>query len=271
MRSFWIKYGRDVLFVGALVVTVLAYPYLLKLSCRECQEGWGAPYRMFTPLFSLFCLIRERRTIRASVGEPSVIGLLLLVPCLFLGWFGEQGEQLRFEIVGFLGTVLALVWTFYGVRTVRAVLFPVGMLVFCLYFAVWFLRGDRLSVLMGHVTVSLVRTCARVLGYFVFERGPLLTIPALGLTVDTAALEFGSVAFVPSLFFMAVYSYFVLPTNWLRLALAVLAVPFVVIGNTVLAFTGGYGASYLVLAVSVALAVPTGLLLRKAAVRCARS
>lgn len=264
MVSVIAKYGRSALFVGALAVTAVSYRTLLRYT-NDCE----LLYRLFVPLFSCFCLIRDRRAIRASVGEPSVVGLVLLVPCLVLGWLGEQGAQIRFEIVSLLCTVVTLVWAVYGVRTVRAVLFPVGFLVFYLCFGAWIMRGDRLSLAMGHVTAESVRLVAGAAGQFAFYRGPSLMIPGLGLAVDTAACWFGSVGLVPCLVMTAAYSYFAQPTNLRRLLLMPFVIPFVVVGNVALAFAGGRGGQYLVLAVCGALVVPTSRLVTKGARRCA--
>lgn len=263
---------RLALFAVALGVTILSYRHLLDLSFgRAFGRAWYLSYRLLVPLFSLFCLIHDRRAIRAAVGEPSAAGLLLLVPCLAVGWLGEQGMQIRFEILGFLGTLLALVWTFFGVRTARAVLFPVCYLVFFLYFAAWFTTGFALPRMMKALASALVQLTMEAVGFSVLRQGSLIVVPELRMSIDAMAGNFGAAAANSALVLVAAYSFFAQPTNMRRLLLVAAGIPLVVIGNVFCSCAGIVGNNVIVLAVCTPLTVGVSRLITEGAKRCARS
>ena len=53
-------------------------------------------YAWFVPPFSLYLLWRKRAAIRqaAREGAPSLSGVVLLLPCLFLEWIGRRDQWL---------------------------------------------------------------------------------------------------------------------------------------------------------------------------------
>ena len=262
---------RLLLFAVALGVTVLSYWGLLCSSCGHAWRwDWYSSYHLLVPLLSLCFLIRDRRAIRASVGAPSAFGLLLLVPCLVFGWLGEQGMQIRFEIVGCLGTLLGLVWAFFGVRTMQAVLFPVGYLIFFLCFSVWLEAGDKLTQAMKVATSELFASVMEGEGFVVCRQGARMSVPALRLTVDLSH-NFGTFALNSVLVMAGAISYFIQPTNLRRFLLVALNVPFVVVGNALFAWTSGLQAIVLTLAFCGILTAVASRLITKGAKRCARS
>ena len=266
------KFGRSVLFAVALAATAAGYWKLLRLSFGQALSVEDLLFlRLLVPLFSLFCLWHDRRAIRASVGEPSLAGLLLLVPCLAVGWLGGQGQQVRFEIVGCLGTLLTLVWAFFGFRTMRAVIFPVGYLVFFLHFAAWFSRGDLLQQAMRASAAELVCSVMEGLGFAVSRQGPLVDLPGLRLTIDTAVRDFGIVAADSAFLLSAAFAFFTQPTNLRRIILVALNVPFVVVGNALFVGVEGTAKAILVLAACGILTAVASRLVTKGAGLCARS
>ena len=101
-------------------------PMIFNDALEDMSYGW------YVPVFSLYVAWDERRRIADSVGEPSWLGFLLVVPFAFAGFLGARGTQIRLEIVGFVGLLLGLVWTMFGARTARQILFPALFLLFCL-------------------------------------------------------------------------------------------------------------------------------------------
>ena len=94
--------------VGLFAVSLLAmlWGYQLMLM-RHVPNVFNEPledmsYGWYIPLFSLYVLWQERRKIVESLGKPSVIGLLFVLPSLLVGFLGIRGLQVRFEILGFI-------------------------------------------------------------------------------------------------------------------------------------------------------------------------
>ena len=125
---------RTALFAASLLATLWGYRLLLLVHAPVVFSGVmeDLSYGWYVPLFSLYVLWRERRELVDSVGEPSAWGLLLALPFLFIGYLGVGGVQIRFEILGFVGLLVALTLAFFGKATARRALFPILFLLFCM-------------------------------------------------------------------------------------------------------------------------------------------
>ena len=88
-------------------------PTVFNGTMEDLSYGW------YVPVFSAYVLWKERKELQASLGEPSLLGLLLIVPFAFVGFLGARGSQLRLEIVGFVGMLASLVLAFFGAATAR--------------------------------------------------------------------------------------------------------------------------------------------------------
>ena len=244
---------------------------------EDLSYGW------YVPLFSLYVLWRERRKIAASVGEPTLAALPLLAVSLFLGFLGARGSQVRFEILGFVGMLVSLVWTFFGRKTAKQVLFPAVFLLFCMPLHSFL---DIVTIHLRQLAVAVAYFVMKGVGVEIVRQGTMLVSPTGSFASDVAEPCSG----LRSLFAMAAltagYAYFTQPT-WLRRgALFALSVPIAVAGNIVRIFTivaiaaacsadfatGFYHdySGYVVFLVAIALMVACGELVTKGAEKCRR-
>ena len=125
---------RVALFAASAMSMLWGFRLLLLVHAPDVFNGdmEDLSYGWYVPVFSLYVLWRERKELAESVGVPSLWGLALAIPSLLVGWLGAAGSQIRFEILGFVGTLLALVLAAFGRRTARQAMFPVLFLLFCL-------------------------------------------------------------------------------------------------------------------------------------------
>ena len=244
---------------------------------EDLSYGW------YVPLFSLYVLWRERREIAASVGEPTLAALPLLAVSLFVGFLGARGSQIRFEILGFVGMLISLAWTFFGRKTAKQVLFPALFLLFCMPLHSFL---DVVTIHLRQLAVAVAYFVMKGVGVEIVRQGTMLVSPSGSFAIDVAEPCSG----LRSLFAMAAltagYAYFTQPT-WLRRgALFALSVPIAVAGNIVRIFTivaiaatcsadfatGFYHdySGYVVFLVAIALMVACGELVTKGAEKCRR-
>ena len=277
---------RVVLFAVSLLAMLAGYHVLFLHHAPEVfsnvQEDMS--YGWYVPVFSLYVVWCERRKILDSIGEPSFPGLLLLVPFAFAGFLGVRGAQVRLEIVGFIGTLIGLVWAVFGRRTMRQTLFPLLFLLFCLPLHTYL---DLVTIHLRLLAVSVAHGVLQGCGVDVVREGTMLLSPSGAFSIDVAEPCSGMRSLFAMMALTAGYAYFTQPTWFRRGLLFALSIPIAIIGNVsrVLSIvfvaatcssgfaTGFYHdySGYVVFLVAVFLMVAAGGFIAKGAERCARS
>lgn len=277
---------RVVLFAASLLVMLFGYhllllrhaPSVFNDQMEDMSFGW------YVPVFSLYVIWSERRKIAESLGNPSLWGLLTILPFAFAGFLGARGTQVRLEIVGFVGMLLGLVWAMFGMKTMRQVLFPVLFLLFCLPLHTYL---DLVTIHLRMLAVSIGYGVLQGCGVDIVREGTMLVSPVGAFSIDVAEPCSGMRSLFAMMALTAGYAYFTQPT-WLRRGLLfALSIPIAVIGNvsrivSIVAIaatcssdfaTGFYHdySGYVVFLVAVFLMVAMGGLITKGAEKCARS
>ena len=276
--------------VGLFAVSLLAmlWGYQLMLM-RHVPDVFNEPledmsYGWYIPLFSLYVLWQERRKIVESLGKPSVIGLLFVLPSLLVGFLGIRGLQVRFEILGFIGLLFGLTWTFFGRRTVGSAIFPIGFLLFCMPLHSYL---DLVTIHLRLLAVSIAAGTLQGCGVEIVRQGTMLASPTGALAIDIAEPCSGLRSLFAMMALTAGYAYFTQPTWFRRGLLFALSIPIAILGNVSRIFsivivaatcsadfaTGFYHdySGYIVFLVAILLMVATGGLITKGAEKCAAS
>ena len=276
---------RVSLFAASLLAMLWGYQTLLLHHApdifRDPKEDMS--YGWYIPLFSLFVLWQEREAVRRSVGNPSWAGLLLVVPFGFLGFLGVRGTQVRLEIVGFVGVLVGLVWTFFGRATMRRTLFPTLYLLFCLPLHTYL---DLVTIHLRMFAVSLAYGILCGCGVDVVREGTMLSSASGSFAIDVAEPCSGIRSLFAMMALTAGYAHFTQPTLFRRGLLFALSIPIAIVGNAcrILSIavvaavcspgfaTGFYHdySGYVVFLVAILLMVATGGLIAKGAGRCVR-
>ena len=276
--------------VGLFAVSLLAMLWGYQLMwMRHVPDVFNEPledmsYGWYIPLFSLYVVWQERRKIVESLGKPSVVGLLFVLPSLFVGFLGIRGLQVRFEILGFMGLLFGLAWTFYGRRTAGSVLFPIGFLLFCMPLHSYL---DLVTIHLRLLAVSIASGTLQGCGVEIVRQGTMLASPTGAFAIDIAEPCSGLRSLFAMMALTAGYAYFTQPTWFRRGLLFALSIPIAILGNVSRIFsivivaatcsadfaTGFYHdySGYIVFLVAVLLMVATGGLITKGAEQCARS
>ena len=277
---------RTALFAASVLSMLWGYhllltghlPSVFNDAMEDMSYGW------YVPVFSLYVVWSERRKIAESVGNPSIWGILLIVPFAFAGFLGVRGTQVRLEIVGFVGMLIGIVWAVFGARTMRQILFPALFLLFCLPLHTYL---DLVTIHLRLLAVSVAHGVLQGCGVEIVREGTMLLSPTGAFSIDVADPCSGMRSLFAMMALTVGYSYFTQPT-WIRRGLLfALAIPIAVAGNVVRVIsivavaalcssdfaTGFYHdySGYVVFLVAVFLMVVTGGLITKGAGRCARS
>ena len=277
---------RVSLFAVSLLAMLWGYQLMLM---RHVPDVFNEPledmsYGWYIPLFSLYVLWQERRKIVESLGKPSVIGLLFVLPSLLVGFLGIRGLQVRFEILGFIGLLFGLTWTFFGRRTVGSAIFPIGFLLFCMPLHSYL---DLVTIHLRLLAVSIAAGTLQGCGVEIVRQGTMLASPTGAFAIDIAEPCSGLRSLFAMMALTAGYAYFTQPTWFRRGLLFALSIPIAILGNVSRIFsivivaatcsadfaTGFYHdySGYIVFLVAILLMVATGGLITKGAEKCAAS
>ena len=190
-------------------------------------------YAWFVPLFSIAVLWSERQRLRESLGAPGFGGVLLAIPCLALGIIGARGLQVRFELLAFVGLLVAVPWALFGRRMAKVVAFPVLCLLFCMPMASYL---SLFTVHLRLVASAVSEFIVSILGVDVIRQGNLISLPGVILddgpfAIDIANPCSGLRSIVALMAISVGYGYYTQPTWLRRVILSALSIPIAVIGN----------------------------------------
>ncbi len=282
------RFDQIRLLLFALAFASMLWGYRL-LIFKHAPEVFSEPiedmsYGWYVPLFSLYVLWRERRELQESFGAPSLVGLVFVLPFFFLGFLGARGGQMRFEVVGFAGLFLALVWSIFGRQTMKQALFPALFLLFCIPLHSFL---DIVTIHLRMLSVSIAYGFLQGLGVDVIREGTMLASSTGTYAIDIAEPCSGLRSLFAMLALTSGYAYFTQPTWCRRGLLVALAIPIAVLGNVIRIFTivavaascspdfatGFYHdySGFIVFFAAIALMVTVGGLITKGAEKCGGS
>jgi len=91
---------------------------------EDMAHGW------FIPIFTLVLFWLKRRELRDAAGAPSLCGVLLALPGVFLFMVGSLGDQLRFSHIAAIWLLWCALYAAWGRALARLASFPVAFLLF---------------------------------------------------------------------------------------------------------------------------------------------
>ena len=191
-------------------------------------------YAWFVPLFSIWVLWSERKRFAASVATPDKRAFLLAIPCLLLGFLGSRGLQVRFELLAFIGLLIATPWAFFGRAAAARVAFPALCLLFCMPLA------SYLSILTVHLRLFASATAGAILSALFTDAiregnmiglATVLTPEGTPFAIDVANPCSGLRSIFALMAITVGYGYWTQPTWARRAALFACSVPIAIVGN----------------------------------------
>ncbi len=235
--------ARRTLWVQATILAVLIgflYHDVLLLLVRDWIHDDNYSHGFFVPLFSAYLLWLRRKRLSAMPAVPSWQGLLIIVGALATLIVGALGAELFLSRSSLLLLLAGLIIYFLGWGWFRVVLFPWAFL---------FLMIPIPQIIFNQITLPLQFLASRLgswllalLGVPVLREGNVIHLPVMDLEVVEACSGIRSLVSLVTL--ATIYGYFLEPRIWLRIFLALAAVPIAVVANGLRVMGTGLLAQY---------------------------
>jgi exosortase len=217
---------------GVTLLLLLGWLYASILARLVLQ--WIGPNRdpnfehgIFVPLFALFVLWQDRKKLQEIDPEPSWTGLPLLILGLCMLALGVLGAELFFSRTSLLVMLAGLIILFQGWNFFRAVLFPWAVLILMIPIPNLLLQQVTfpLQLLASKLATGLLET----VGVPVLRQGNVIVLASLPLDVAEACSGIRSLLTLLTL--AIIYGYMLEKRLWVRVLLAVSAIPIAVAAN----------------------------------------
>jgi exosortase len=221
-RESWWQAAVVFLLIGWLYSSILFH------LAKQWSNDPNFSHGFFVPAFSLFVLWQDRDRLAREPRDPSSWGLLIVVFALVVLVAGVLGAELFLSRVSLLLLIAGLVIFLRGWHWFRAVLFPWAFL---------FLMIPIPEIVFSQITFPLQILASKVaalllplLGVPVLREGNVINLPAMPLEVVEACSGIRSLLSLVTL--AIIYGYFVETRTWVRVVLALAAIPIAVAANS---------------------------------------
>jgi exosortase len=220
-RLEWLPFA-----VIGLLLCVLYYRVAIKLV----YDWYTLPdysHGFLVPLFAAFLVWDKRKTLSNTPIKQTWAGLALIVFAIAVLVLGVYGVELFTARISFVMLLTGLVWTFFGWAMVRALQFPLLVLILAIPFP---------AIVFNQITFPLQLLASRIasdilpmLGVPTLHEGNIIELPVMKLEVAEACSGIRSLM---SLFTLAIfYGYFLERRTSRRVVLALASIPIAVTAN----------------------------------------
>jgi len=221
-----------------LLLTAWLYtPIMIRLFLQWVGRHHDPNFQhgIFVPIFAAFVIWQDRERLRAIPSSPSWAGLVLVVLGMITLIVGDLGVENFLSRVSLLILLAGLIILFQGWAFFRAVLFPWAFLI--LMIPIPNLIIQKVNFPLQLVASRLATNLLQLVGVPVFREGNLIQLAAMPLDVAEACSGIRSLLSLVTL--SIIYGYLLETRVWVRVALAVLAVPIAVVANSFRIFGTG--------------------------------
>jgi exosortase len=225
--------------LGALLL-LIAWLYASILARLALQ--WVGPHSdpnfqhgIFVPIFALFVLWQDRKKLKAITSAPSWTGLPLVVLSLLVLVLGVRGADIFLPRVSLLILLAGLIILFRGWTFFRAVLFPWAFLILMIPIPALIL--NRVTFPLQLLAAKLSTSLLELVGVAVHREGNIIWLASGPLDVAEACSGIRSLLTLVTL--AIIYGYLMETRKWVRVVLALSAVPIAVAANSFRVFVTG--------------------------------
>ena len=189
------------------------------------DENMG--HGFFVPVLAGYIAWQRRDVLLAIPRKPNGWGLFLVVFAALEALAATLGAELFTARLGFVIALFGVVLYLGGTRWVKALLFPLLLLVFmipipAIIYAALTLKLQMLASQLGEMFISAA-------GIPVLRAGNTLTLPSQ--TLDIAEACSGIRSLLSLAFLSLVYTYFADKRVWMRWALLGMTIPIAIVAN----------------------------------------
>ena len=215
---------------GAALLLLLVWLYadiVARLSTQWINDK-NFQHGIFVPAFAAFVIWKNWKTLRSMQLNPSWTGLPLIAGGLLLLMLGTFGAELFLARVSLLLLLAGLIILFHGWPLFRAVLFPWAFLILMIPIPVIVLQ--KVTFPLQLLASKLASTVLPWLGVVVHREGNVIELATMKLEVVAACSGIRSLLSLLTL--AIIYGYLMEDRVWVRVVLAIAAVPIAVVANS---------------------------------------
>lgn len=214
---------------GTVLLALLAWLYgsILTRLFLQWNHDPNFSHGFFVPLFVLFVLWQDRKNLAPIDPAPSWSGLGIIVIGLLMLILGVLGAELFFSRTSLMVLLAGLIVLFQGWTFFRAVLFPWACLILMIPIPSLILQKVTfpLQLLASKLSSDFLPIC----GVPVLREGNVIVLPSMPIEVAEACSGIRSLLSLVTL--AIIYGYLMDKRPWVRVLLAVSAVPIAVTAN----------------------------------------
>jgi exosortase len=220
-RLNWLPFG-----IIAILLCVLYYRVAVKLV----YDWYTLPdysHGFLVPLFAAFLIWDKKKVLSTIPIKQTWAGVALVVFAIAVLILGVYGVELFTARMSFVMLLTGLIWTLFGWAMVRALSFPLLVLILAIPFpAIVF---NQITFPLQLLASKIASDILPVLGVPTLHEGNIIELPIMKLEVAEACSGIRSLM---SLFTLAVfYGYFLERTTKRRVILALASIPIAVTAN----------------------------------------
>jgi exosortase len=217
----WLPYA-------AIAVLLVAVYY--RIAIKLVHDWTTIPdysHGPFVPLFAAFLVWDNRKALSAIPLKQAWSGIPLVVLSIFILILGVYGADLFTSRISFVLLLAGLIWTLAGLTMLRALRFPLLVLVLAIPFPE--LIFSRITFPLQLLASRIASDILPMLGVPTLHEGNVIQLPVMKLEVAEACSGIRSLM---SLFTLAIfYGYFLEKTTLRRVILALASIPIAVAAN----------------------------------------
>ncbi|MGA2184725.1 MAG: exosortase/archaeosortase family protein [Bryobacteraceae bacterium] len=224
------------------VLLIICYAPVLKLLVWQWTNDEDMGHGFFVPVIAAWIIWQKRAELLAIPIKPNYWGLGLVAWGMIQMLLGAIGAELFLARTAFLISLVGIIVVVCGVSTVRALAFPLFLLLFMIPIP---------QIVYGQITLPLQLFASTVaantlnaIGIPALQTGNILELPN-GQQLSVVEACSGIRSLLSLSFLSLVYAWFFDPKRWMRLALLVATVPIAILANaTRVTITGIISANY---------------------------
>jgi exosortase len=216
------------LVAGLGVLVAFLYSGILGLLVENWWTDPNFSHGFFVPAFSILVVWQRRKALASIPLEPSWSGLGIIVLALLVYLLGVIGAELFLSRSSFILLLAGLLIYFLGWGYFRALIFPWAFL---------FLMVPLPTLVLNEVTFplqflasGLASSLLALVGVPVLREGNVIQLPTMSLEVAAACSGIRSL--VSLLTLAVIYGYLVESSTFIRVSLALGAIPIAIAANS---------------------------------------
>ncbi|HTP86417.1 MAG TPA: exosortase/archaeosortase family protein [Bryobacteraceae bacterium] len=216
----------SMIWFGALLI--VCYAPVLKLLVHQWATDDDMGHGFFVPLVAGWIVWTKRPALLAIPLQPNYWGLLVILWGMIQMLLGSIGAELLLARTAFVISLIGVVLTVCGTRTVRELAFPLFLLLFMIPIP---------QIVYGEVTLPLQLFASTVasntlnlIGIPSLRTGNILELPN-GKQLSVVEACSGIRSLLSLSFISLVYAWFFDAKRWMRLALLIATVPIAILAN----------------------------------------